>query len=93
MLNRVADLRFERGADRVGKFKVPDAKFFSQWFCASCGAKVPRVDAGRDYAITPMGVLDDDPRIRPREHIFVDSKAPWFEIADALPQHPAGAPL
>jgi hypothetical protein len=34
-----------------------------------------------------MGALDDDPGVRPREHIFVGSKAPWDEITDALPQH------
>jgi len=33
-----------------------------------------------------MGTLDDDPRIRPTFHVFVGSKAPWFEITDQLPQ-------
>jgi hypothetical protein len=34
-----------------------------------------------------MGTLVDDPTIRPTAHIFVGSKAPWFTIADGLPQH------
>ena len=34
-----------------------------------------------------LGVLDDDPGIRVPCHIFVASKAPWFEITDGLPQH------
>jgi hypothetical protein len=33
-----------------------------------------------------VGTVDGDPGVRPREHIFVGSKAPWYEIADALPQ-------
>jgi hypothetical protein len=33
-----------------------------------------------------MGSLADEPSIRPGEHIFVGSKAPWFEITDGLPQ-------
>jgi hypothetical protein len=33
-----------------------------------------------------MGSLVDAPSIRPTEHIFVRSKAPWFEITDDLPQ-------
>ena len=33
-----------------------------------------------------LGSLVDDPSIRPTEHIFVGSKAPWFEITDDLPQ-------
>jgi hypothetical protein len=28
----------------------------------------------------------DDPSIRPSEHIYVGSKARWFEITDELPQ-------
>lgn len=34
-----------------------------------------------------LGTLDDDPTIRPTKHIWVPSKAPWFEITDDLPQH------
>ena len=33
-----------------------------------------------------MGSLVDPPTIRPTAHIFVGSKAPWFEITDDLPQ-------
>ena len=34
-----------------------------------------------------MGSLVDDPAVRPKEHIFVGSKAPWFTITDDLPQY------
>ena len=34
----------------------------------------------------PAGTLDEDPGIRPQGHIFVEFKAPWFEITDSLPQ-------
>ena len=34
-----------------------------------------------------MGSLVDAPTIRPTAHIFVGSKAPWFEITDRLPQY------
>jgi hypothetical protein len=33
-----------------------------------------------------MGSLVDTPSIRVSAHIFVGSKAPWFEITDDLPQ-------
>jgi hypothetical protein len=33
-----------------------------------------------------LGSLVDAPSIRPMAHIFVGSKAPWFEITDELPQ-------
>jgi hypothetical protein len=34
-----------------------------------------------------MGGLDDPPPMRPQAHIFVGSKAPWYEITDDLPQY------
>jgi len=80
-------VRFTRGTDLVVTYKVPEARFFSQAFCRSCGAPVPRIDRDRNLAIVPMGGLDDEPPLRPSQHIFVASKAPWYEIADALPQH------
>ncbi len=30
--------------------------------------------------------LDDDPGVRPSAHIFVGSKAPWYEVHDELPR-------
>jgi len=32
-------------------------------------------------------VLIDASAIRPTHHIFVGSKAPWYEITDDLPQY------
>jgi hypothetical protein len=39
-----------------------------------------------EYVHVAMGSLVDEPSVRPAEHIFVGSKAPWFEITDDLPQ-------
>jgi len=33
-----------------------------------------------------MGTLDDDPGVTPLFHVYVDSKAPWYDITDSLPQ-------
>jgi hypothetical protein len=54
--------------------------------CASCGSLLFSVVRGGAYVHVALGSLADAPSIRPREHIFVGSKAPWFEITDALPQ-------
>jgi hypothetical protein len=40
-----------------------------------------------EYVHVALGSLRDEPSIRPSEHIFVASKAPWFEITDDLPQN------
>ena len=80
-------VRFTRGEGNRASYKVPEARFFTQVFCRTCGSPMPRIDRERGIAVVPMGSLDDDPGIRPQFHIFVGSKAPWFEIADELPQH------
>ena len=35
----------------------------------------------------PYGSLIDAPTLTPMAHMFVGSKAPWYEIRDDLPQH------
>ncbi|HEY2741296.1 MAG TPA: GFA family protein [Gaiellaceae bacterium] len=35
----------------------------------------------------PYGSLIDEPTLKPTAHMFVGSKAPWYEILDGLPQH------
>jgi len=54
--------------------------------CGACGALLFSVVRDGDYVHVAMGSLVDAPGIRPTEHIFVGSKAPWFEITDDLPQ-------
>ena len=55
-------------------------------FCRVCGSNMPVLEDGGDGVNIPAGTLDDDPGVRPIVHIFVGSKAPWFDIEDALPQ-------
>ena len=54
--------------------------------CRTCGSLLFSVVRGGEYVHVAMGSLIDAPSIRPSEHIFVGSKAPWFEITDDLPQ-------
>jgi hypothetical protein len=54
--------------------------------CAVCGSLLFSVVRDGGYVHVAMGSLADPPSIRPSGHIFVGSKAPWFEITDDLPQ-------
>ena len=54
--------------------------------CGACGSLLFSVVRGGAYVHVAIGSLVDAPSIRPTEHIFVGSKAPWFEITDDLPQ-------
>lgn len=75
-----------RGQDHLASFKVPAADRFTQAFCELCGSPMPWHYRERGIIAVPMGCLDDDPGIRPHAHIFVGSKAPWFDITDDLPR-------
>jgi hypothetical protein len=54
--------------------------------CGVCGSFLFSVVRDGAFVHVAMGSLVDTPSIRPTEHIFVGSKAPWFEITDDLPQ-------
>lgn len=84
-------IRITEGAGRIASYKIPEAQFFTQTFCTTCGGKTPRHDASRGLAVAALATFDDDPGIYPARHIFTGSKAPWFEITDGLPQD-EGAP-
>ena len=54
--------------------------------CATCGGLLFSVVRDGEYVHVALGSLVDPPSLTPTEHIFVGSKAPWFEITDDLPQ-------
>jgi len=85
-------LQFLTGEENLKNYKVPDAQFFTQTFCRTCSSLVPRKDSGRGISIVPMSSLDDDPGVRPQDHIFVAYKAEWHHITDDLLQYPEGPP-
>jgi len=55
--------------------------------CAQCGSLLYSVVRNGAYVHVALGSLEDEPSIRPTEHIFAGSKAPWYEITDELPQN------
>jgi hypothetical protein len=60
-------------------------------FCSRCGSPVFKHFPEPPNLITVRaGTLDTDPGIQPSGHIWVSEKAPWYEIADGLPQFQKG---
>jgi hypothetical protein len=81
---------FIKGKDQLKTYKLPEAQFFTQVFCEICGSKMPRLDPDRNLAVIPLGSLDDDPGIRPIDHIYVAYKCEWHKITDDLPAYEEG---
>ncbi|WP_288352342.1 GFA family protein [uncultured Marinobacter sp.] len=57
-------------------------------FCSNCGSSLyTKFDANPEIYGFPLGTLDTDPGVKAGRHVFVGSKAPWFEITDTLAQN------
>ena len=93
---RIDDFEWLQGEELVKYYESSPG--FRRGFCGNCGTPVVnRPGPGyKGIAVNPaaaselgvpFGILDDDPGVRPESHIFVREKAPWFEIADDLPQY------
>jgi hypothetical protein len=77
-------LTITEGMDDLAVFGEAD---LNDTRCGACGSFLFSVVRDGAFVHVAMGSLVDDPTIRPTEHIYVGSKAPWFEITDDLPQH------
>jgi hypothetical protein len=78
---------FEQGREAIVRF--PSSPGFARPFCPRCGSVVPDGVATEGRVAMPAGSLDGDPGARPLAHIFIASRAPWHESADALPRFAA----
>ncbi len=86
---RTADFRLLQGLELIRTYDAPILEHppaYRTAFCTRCGSPTPAPDPGADWFEIPAGLLENDPGLRPDKHIFVELKAPWFEIADDLPQ-------
>ena len=76
-------LTLTEGLDDLAVFGEDD---LNDTRCGACGSFLFSVVRDGAWVHVSMGSLVDTPTIRPTHHIFVGSKAAWFEITDDLPQ-------
>ncbi len=89
---RSQSFRILSGEDRIRSYK-PDTGA-EKFFCGNCGSALfSRTPGDAEHVGVRLGVLDDDPGIRPSAHQFVAYAASWEEIPDdGLPRHPERPP-
>ncbi len=85
----MASIPFERisltqGHDEVLVYGEPSQTH--DIHCRHCGSLLYSYIAENGNAHVAMGTLLDAPSVRPSFHIFVGSKAEWYDIRDELPQ-------
>lgn len=77
-------LRIVGGAGDLLRYGNPEENH--DVHCRHCGSLLYSVVGGGRVHVA-LGSLHDAPSIKPRAHIFVADKAPWYDITDALPQY------
>ncbi len=77
--------RWTKGEGNLGRFSHTPQ--LTRTFCKICGSSL--VSFYRDHPETvglALGTLNEDPGHKAEFHVYVGSKAPWFDITDDLPQ-------
>ena len=77
------DFRWLSGENFVQGYESSPGR--KRTFCKICGSPLVSTHSDQVGEVV-FGTVDGDPGTRPREHIFVGSKASWHEITDSLPQ-------
>ncbi|MEM7281100.1 MAG: GFA family protein [Pseudomonadota bacterium] len=77
------DFEWISGEDLIRTYETESGAGWS--FCSECGSTLAGTDKGEVTAIT-LGTIQGDVGTRPESHIFVGSKAQWYEINDGLQQ-------
>ena len=83
-----ADLHWETQGPQIRYSATPG---YERVFCGECGSPLPASGAGLPVFV-PNGLLDGDSGHRPEFHMFVASKASWFDFEDGVPGFEAFPP-
>jgi hypothetical protein len=78
---------WERGDDKVKRFELSSAKYWSTAFCRDCGSAVPWLTRNGKVMVVGAGALDDDPGVTPTQSVFFGSRAPWYVHVSDLEMH------
>ena len=83
----VDQFEWERGEDKVKRFELPEATYWSTSFCMECGSAVPWLTKNGKSMVVGAGGLDEDPGERPKLSVFYGSRAPWYVHVSDLEMH------
>ena len=85
--------RVIRGRELIRSYQAPlieKPPLYAVWFCSNCGSRVPDPDPEGDVCDVPAGALEGTTNATPDKHIYVDLKADWDHIDDAMPKFTKG---
>jgi hypothetical protein len=63
------------------------SRYAERGFCPDCGSTLSmHEEVLADRVQVTLGSLDHPERVKPQDHVWVQSRIPWFEITDDLPR-------
>lgn len=81
-----SDFKITKGQEMIARYENPGA--VDRFFCQHCGSQLYSQRAATPLLMrVRLGTLDDTIQEKVRLHIFVGSKAEWYEIQDDATQH------
>lgn len=87
---RPENIEWLSGIENIKKFARLDG--WGTSFCSNCGSPLPFMDGNKTMWFVPAGLLDEDPGVGVRGHIWVGSKPSWEVIGDDAPQFQENTP-
>jgi len=83
--------RLLTGADALVHFRSSEDK--RRVFCGRCGSPIYSArDSRPDVLRVRAGTLDEPLRTKPEGHYYIESRATWWPLDDALPRHIGAKP-
>ena len=75
---QIDDFEFTSGKNLIKCYQSSPDKV--RCFCSNCGSHIYAPREGQKHYILRLGTLDDDPKVKPKNHIWVSLKAPWYNL-------------
>lgn len=85
-----ADFRWLTGEEQIRKYESSPGAY--RGFCPQCGSVAPALMPDGSSVFMPAGNLEGDIAGPIGSHLFVGSKAPWYDITDSIDQFDAYPP-
>ncbi len=82
--------RWIKGQDKLTHYESSPGK--KRFFCSQCGTPLLADKAILPYVSLRVVTLDNDPNLRPQEHIWTENDCPWTLDNEQLPRYLQTAP-
>jgi hypothetical protein len=87
LFSSTAKLTWISGEELVKTYEV-EGTHHAKSFCPNCGSALPMLQMEGSLLVVPAGSLDSDLHISPKGHIYMESRAPWDNNSDKIPEYP-----